>query len=168
MQRYTAESYAVERGEREKVDMVGMSETCSAVISAVQCELARLEPGPISLAVAHELVVSEVWALGALANWKGHAAAKREQIRLANGRPLAICRGTESGREVVTPLGTYVVHGEGCLCIFEAPTRASGRLWPHLCPACRPRNGKRQPLREAERRLRRRIDDRLRARATEA
>jgi hypothetical protein len=110
---------------------------------------------PVDRLLAFELVTSELWALHPIVDSKGPGAAKREQVRLAGGRPLAICRQTPTGREVKTRLGTSTVHGEGCLHIFEAPVRTNGgHMFPHQCPDCRPRNGKRNPPRDAERKLR--------------
>jgi hypothetical protein len=152
MDRYIHEVYEHGHGDKS-----GLSEACEAVIAAVQGELALLEPGPVDSFVAFELVTMELWALHAIVDQAGHGAAKREQVRLSGGRPLAICRQTASIRVVQTSLGPIKVNGEGCFRIFESPTRASGRMWPHLCPDCRPRNGKRQPLRDAERALRTRV-----------
>ncbi len=132
------------------------TEACEAVIRAVQQELAALEPGPIEHALAFELVTAEQWALHALLDSKSPSEAKREHIRLSEGRPLAICRGSDYGHVVTTALGSAVAHAQGCLRIFEAPTRTNGRVWSYFCPECRPRNGKRQPLRDAERALQRR------------
>ena len=62
------------------------------------------------------------------------------------------------GIEVKTRHGTFMVPGEGCLHIFEAPIRTTGgHMFPHQCPDCRPRNGKKQPQRTSERAFRERI-----------
>jgi len=142
-------------------DRLGLTEACEAVIRAVQTELRIHEPGPVPRELAYELIIGELWALHALVDWKGKAGAKREHVRIARGRPLAICRGGGIGREVETVLGPMQVVAEGCLRVFEAPTRTSGRMWPGLCPDCRPRNGKRNPSRDAETRLRARLRDRM-------
>lgn len=150
MQRYCVDV----REHGYTADRLGLTEACEAVIRAVQAELRVQEPGPVPRDLAYELVISENWALHALVDWKGLAGAKREHIRIAGGRPLAICRGGGVGREVETVLGPMHAVAEGCLRVFEPPTRASGRMWPGLCPQCRPRNGKRNPTRDAERRVR--------------
>jgi hypothetical protein len=153
MQHYTEQVY--ERGHGDKR---GMDEASEVVIRTVQRELRRLEPGPVDRLLAFELVTAELWALHPIFDGGGAGAAKRAQVRLADGRPLAICRGTATGRLVNTRHGTFTVHGEGCLHIFEAPDHTTGgHMFPHQCPDCRPRNGKRNPLRTSERAFRARL-----------
>ncbi len=84
---------------------------------------------------AVELYIAQKWAIYALIEWKGNKAAKETLIRLAGGRPLAICVGKTKGRDIETDLGTSHVVGKGCLAVFEAATRLDGgRMWPRtLC-----------------------------------
>lgn len=141
-------------------DRLGMSAACEAVISYVQAALAKLAPGPLPPHVATELVVPELWALHALIDWKGKAAAKREQVRLASGAPLSVCRGGGKDLVVETLLGPRTVQAAGCLRIFELPMRSSGgKMWASLCPDCRPSNGRRQPLRSAARAAKARAEE---------
>jgi hypothetical protein len=159
MQRYSRQVNEMQRNATEDDEVCFgdhlelTAEASSAVLAAVQQELMRLAPGPLDDEVAFELFWAEFWALHEINDRAGQGAAKRAQVQVAAGRPLAICRSTYSTRQVQTPTASVAVHGKGCLRIYESPTRTSGRMFPHLCPECRPRNGKRQPLRDAERGL---------------
>lgn len=126
------------------------------VIRCVQRELRQCD-SPLDHAAAYELYIAQWWAIYALREWKGGRTAKETQIRLADGRPLAICIGGGKGRDVQTSLGTSRVSAQGCYAVFEDVTRLTGgKMWPKLCPDCRPRNGKKNPPRDAGRALQRR------------
>jgi hypothetical protein len=170
MRRYSAEVNASQRRLDEErrqaglpLDALGYADThelepaCEDVIRAVQQELKRLSPGPLSEDEAHLLFWSEFWALHALYDIGGHGKARRVQLGVCDGAPLAICRCSAEKQVTETLIGQIPVRGKGCLRIFELPARTSGRMWPSLCPDCRPRNGRRRPLREAQRAMRRRV-----------
>jgi hypothetical protein len=170
MRRYVAEVNAsqkrldqAQRKARLLLDALGHADTtgiqpaCEAVIKVVQRALAERAPGPISVDEAHGLFWAEFWALHALYDIGGHGKARRVQLEVCKGAPLATCRCNAEKQMTETLIGQIPVRGQGCLRIFELPTRTSGRMWSSLCPDCRPRNGKRQPLREAQRALRRRV-----------
>jgi hypothetical protein len=138
-------------------------EPIEQVIEAVQQELRKRE-GTQDRAAGVELYIAQWWALHALRESRGNAFTKETQIRLAGGRPLAVCCGGGKGRLVKTFLGESLISGWGCFSVFEDATRLSGKMWPRWCPGCR-NNRRRNPFREQQNAVRRRAYEIARLRA---
>ncbi len=113
--------------------------------------LLTLWPGPIDPELAYHLTVWRDVALLALIDHGTKGFAKREQLELTDGRPLGICTGGGEPKLVPTDWRRLQVWPSGCYFVFEEATNISGRKWPRLCPDCQPRNGHRNPDRDAER-----------------
>lgn len=157
---YRLLKYSRERFGTGHVDTFGLTDAATRSLEIVQEELRHRE-STIDRAAAIELLFAHRWTIDAIRWVYDDKTAKEIEIKVARGRPLAVCVGGGKGRDVDTILGTFHVCAHGCFRIFESVTRASGRMWPQLCPDCRPRNGKRQPLRTAERALLRRVAQRV-------
>jgi hypothetical protein len=138
------------------IDTSGLRDAAERILIEVQSALREYEEH-IERAAAFELYFAQRWSLDALLWQSSHKAAKETQIRLAGGRPLTICVGSGRGRDVVTIAGTFRITGGGCFRVFEDAKRTSGRMWAQWCPECRPRNGKRNPMRAEERAFKRRV-----------
>jgi len=107
--------------------------------------------------IAQELDRRRVNALVVLASLGrrdtlGLVDAKRGEIELADGRPLALCLGTRKRSiRVVTANGPLHVAAAGCLAVFDDSLATTGgpSMWARWCPACEAR----KPRRDQERRL---------------
>jgi hypothetical protein len=115
-------------------------ETAERVMAGVQATFARLGEGAtlspserLYWSMAHRLAVDVLRARGS-DGW-----AKRVQLRLSDGRPLAVCVGKIDLEWVTVFDGrASVLDGRrGCGVIFEDSTRTSARLWAIYCPRCR-------------------------------
>jgi hypothetical protein len=118
--------------------------------------LAELAPGPVDQLVAVELTIKRDWALHAFTNHGGRAWAKRKQLELTDGRPLAICTGGRFRMYVQTVIGEGSAWPTGCFRVFEEAPNIKGKKWPPLCPHCQPRSGHRNPYRDGRNVVKRR------------
>jgi hypothetical protein len=119
--------------------------------------LVGLAPGPVDDLVAHDLTVKRDWALHALINHGGPAWAKRRQLEVTDGRPLAICTGGRFPMYEQTEVGVLRAWPTGCYHVFQEAPNVAGKKWPPLCPDCQPRAGHRNPYRDGRRALHARV-----------
>jgi hypothetical protein len=119
--------------------------------------LADLAPGPVDRLVAVDLTRKRDWAFHALIGHGGEAWARRRQLELTGGRPLAICTGGGSLIPVKTELGWLHTSTDGCFKVWTEPSNRAGKRWSRLCPDCRGAAGHRNPYRDARRALRTRV-----------
>ena len=110
---------------------------------------------PVAELLAVGLTIKRDWALHALIDHGGGGWAKREQLALTAGRPLAIC----TGGGYPTYWNGLRAWTQGCLFVFEEPPNVGGKKWGRLCPNCQNRAGHRKPYRDARRALKHRVEE---------
>jgi hypothetical protein len=137
-----------EEDERLALEMLGLT----------QAEYARQEPyGYLPNAAPPAAFMFQQLAVAVLKRRHGGNGrpAKEAQIRIANGRPLAVCVGTLTHESVQVDGGwTFTSHRDGCGRIFEDTTRLNGRPWATKCRICRrKRSQRRRAARAAARRI---------------
>lgn len=109
------------------------------VLRAVHEELQPLEDQRLYHRVASELWVTAGLARDALADRVGLAQAKKVQLEVTEGRPLAICAGDSMyevnlvGRKSVIPT-TFIKYG--CGRVFLDSPRATARMFARWCAGC--------------------------------
>ena len=137
--------------DRIQVTRDGLIECAEAVLCAVQVELTS-RSSPLELAVASELAISRLWAIHALSVCTGsHAHAKRFELRIAGGAPLAVCVGTgpwfppvagfRKVKRLQTLWGEVFVPALGCHAVIAESTRIGGVMWRYWCDECAPNSG---------------------------
>ncbi len=136
----------------QPIDDERLREMAEMVIDHVQRQLRSLEPtSPLAWEVAYSFARDQLHAVTALIDLndvgrrRGEGEAKKTLLRIASGRPLAICTGDvcrlPSQRVSRLPLKvndteipSFTVRG--CGAIFPDATVTRGKMWPTLCPRC--------------------------------
>lgn len=107
--------------------------------------LSRLESSDDNEA-AIALAFEKSWVLSKLREVMSDGETHALWLRITKGHPYAVCTGV--GKST----------GFGCYRVFEeVPRTTGGKPWPHLCPDCQKRNGKKNPQRDAVRRRRQKL-----------
>jgi hypothetical protein len=159
---------------RDEITYDGLQEAGEAVLEAVQDEL-RTQRSPLPLSVASELAISRLWAIHALSVLTGsYAHAKRYELQVTSGAPLAVCIGTGpwfppvSGfrklKKVRSYWGEVSIPAAGCHAIMAESTRFGGVMWRYWCDDCAPNKGAK--VRAQARRHKRLVDGIHEARST--
>jgi hypothetical protein len=105
-----------------------------------------------ALPVASELGISRLWAIHALAvNTGSHSHAKRFELEITGGAPLAVRLGTgpwfpdvagfRKLQKIQTHWGDVFVPKLGCHAIIPELTRLGGVMWRYWCEPCAPNKG---------------------------
>ena len=121
------------------------------ILRAVQEEL-QARASPLEIAEASELGIGRLWAIHALSVvTSSHSCAKRFELEITGGAPLAICLGTgpwyppvagfRSVQRVQSFGGVVYVPKLGCYSIIPESTRLGGVMWRYWCDDCAPRKG---------------------------
>jgi hypothetical protein len=141
-------------------DHAGLEEAAKTVLSHVHRELRERE-SPLDYAAAWGLNNAKRWAIRALADREGKIRAKKIELNLTQGKPLAICMGSQTS--VDTEMGHLHLPVLGCRSVFRDATHVTGgnRMWRDWCDNCPP--NKAQPLRWAKNEHKKRVDEYLRA-----
>jgi hypothetical protein len=124
-------------------------DVAEAVIGTVQRLYSEREGTVLPLDIADAWATAQRTASGLITLRKGGngANAKRAQLRLADGRPLAACVGhLEFGRAWLHDGHRDVAYRLCCGAIFEDSIRLNAHMWSMLCRAC---HGKRTQRRRA-------------------
>ena len=124
------------------------------VLRAVQNDLLQRRDRPPS-AENIQFAYARHWALHALTDRMRVSEAKRVDLDVTDGRPLAVCTGADlrgwsyqASRPPIllgTPVDLKVGNGKvttpafGCFVIFDDSVRTSAKPWSFSCPACRAR-----------------------------
>ena len=141
--------YSVQVRDRLKIAEEGLHGAATAVLTAVQQEL-RVRRPLLDTAAAFGLASAREWALHALVYLEGKQGAKRLEIALAGGEPLAICGvpvyvedrpsiGFRGAKPIESPFGLVNLPNFGCFGVFPDSLREDrGRMWSYWCPRCEP------------------------------
>jgi hypothetical protein len=106
----------------------------------------RDSPAAHRLEAAIALAFEKSWVLSKLREVMTDGEAHALWLRVTNEHPLAVCTGVGKS------------FGFGCYRVFEeVPRTTGGKPWPHLCPDCQKRNGKKNPQRDAVRRRKQKL-----------
>jgi hypothetical protein len=153
-------SFSVAIRERQEPKFAGLEKAARTVLFNVHCEL-RECASPLEEAAAWELSNAKKWAIRAFAYVPGEVRAKKIEVELTQGEPLAICMGSQTS--VDTEMGLLHLPVLGCRSVFPDATHVTGgnRMWRDWCDKCPPNQA--QPLRTARREHKKRVDEYLRA-----
>ena len=143
--------FSIELVDRAPVTHEGLQEASEATLGAVQDEL-RVRTSPLELAVASELAFARLWAIHALLGLTGsHSHAKRFELEVTSGRPLAVCVGKSPWfppvagfrklQTVRSYWGDVFVPALGCHAVIPESTRLGGVMWRYWCDDCAPNRG---------------------------
>jgi hypothetical protein len=145
------------RGEADEPAPRPFVEAARATLRWFNDQLLELQPGPVDESAAYGLTVKRDWALAVLVAYGGKGEAKRQQLELLGGQPLAICTGGRHAMFEKTKIGVLRAWTKGCFRVFDEKPNIAGKKWPPLCPDCQPREGHRNPYRDGRRALHARV-----------
>ena len=144
----------------------GLLDASETILRVVQEEL-RTRTSPLDIAVAIEIAGARLWAIHALSLVTGsHSYAKRIELEMTDGAPLAVCVGTGpfwpavAGFQKTWPVQWYKrelsLPALGCRAVMPESPRLGGVMWRYWCDECAPNKGTvRAQIRRHVRRLNR-------------
>ena len=143
--------FSIEVANGAPVTDDGLRDAAEATLYAVQDEL-RARSSPLDLSVVSDLAFGRLWAIYALLFHTGsHSHAKRFELEITDGAPLAICLGTgpwfppvagfRRTLRVRTHWKDVWVPACGCNAIMPESTRLGGVMWRYWCHSCAPNTG---------------------------